>query len=272
MGVSSYVVGLVPLKGNVGRKYLNLASAFGMGVMAGTALAVVIPEGVEMSATALSSGHLFGFSLTFLIGVSLLSGFVTMYLVDQLVHSPQRATTTNGEVKITWKTALGSIAQSTLTSSLLLHATIDGVALGSSFLDDHVGLRFAFFLAIIVHKLPTAFSFTAILLLEGISQNFCILHLVLFSLASPVAAVLTCIIVSAFDLNSPLLVGILFLFSAGTFLYSVVHVMMEVLHRDDYLPLPGQLTPDSSQISTRQLALSVAGMILPVFFGAIDSH
>lgn len=275
VGVSSYAAGMLPLKTDFASKRLNSVSAVSMGIMVGTVMAVVLPEGVETAAHALAGKNLNGLPFSFVVGLPLLAGFVTMYIVDQLLIGRREIRDVQEFLlRISISAGLRSVINSTLTTGLLLHLVVDGMALGVSFLNDSESLKFVFFFIIIVHKLPTAFSLTTLLLLEGLGPKYCAIHLALFSLAAPIAAVVTYTIFRLLNAESLLVVGIMLLFSGGTFLYSVFHVMQENLHKD-YVPVDSfdpQKPPAAQRVSAKELALSVCGMLVPLLFALTDVH
>ncbi|KDQ06806.1 hypothetical protein BOTBODRAFT_181274 [Botryobasidium botryosum FD-172 SS1] len=139
-----------------------------------------------------------------------------------------------------------------LTLGLIVHSLTDGLALGVSMLPigsgdqiagshahingnitrasadyDHVhdaplfptGLSLMVFLAIVVHKAPTALALTSTLL-PNLSPSRVRAHLAAFSAATPISAVFTWVALTFFggeDLGER--TGVALLFSGGTFLY-----------------------------------------------------
>lgn len=264
MGLASFAAGLFPLKAEIALGHMNLASALSLGILLGTALAAVIPEGVEM---LIDSGYALdpdrALSLSAVIGISLVSGFAVMFLVDHFEeltrneHSEQHAP----------DSLVLSIVHSPLTLGLLLHSFVDGIALGTAFLDDDNSFQILFMVVIIAHKLPTAFSLSVVLHQEGLSPDMITKHLAVFSATTPVSSLLTYLVVLVLKLNSKVAVGVLFLFSAGTFMYSVTHVMFEVTNKPSYSLVGDQEThTHGPSLSRTELLLSMAGMMIPVLF------
>jgi len=164
------------------------------------------------------------------IGVSLIMGFVLMYLIDQFPQlSPAPV---DQHSNIYSLSDLSSNAPSSLdlhaprqsfstTLGLIIHAAADGIALGAS--STQPSLSFVIFFAIMVHKAPAAFGLTTILLRQGLTKRQARLHLAAFSLAAPAGAFLTWVMVKLLggmgaggDINW--WTGIILLFSGGTFL------------------------------------------------------
>ena len=171
------------------------------------------------------------------IGISLILGFILMYLIDVLPSikpppPPQRmniyslsdlssaaptAQTTNPNSKTAFSTTLG----------LVIHAAADGIALGAS--STIPSISFIIFFAIMIHKAPAAFGLTSILLKQGLGKRRARAHLLAFSSAAPIGAILTWFVVrllggggeatSASGAESmKFWTGVILLFSGGTFL------------------------------------------------------
>lgn len=183
------------------------------------------------------------------IGISLISGFILMYLIDKLppfISPPKprrlpyhisldnlggsglrRSSSPNRDGSLLDQDSNSHTAHSphtfAMTTGLVIHAAADGIALGASGSDS--SLSFIIFLALLVHKAPAAFGLTSVLLKQGLSSRAAGRHLLVFSLAAPVGALLTFLIVhtlgSGFggdEASNRWRTGVLLLFSAGTFL------------------------------------------------------
>lgn len=266
MGVTSYGAAILPLKVSIPLLKMNLFSAFSMGILVGTVLCLVVPEGAEAVMDAVRDIE--GYDVGSCIGMSLLAGFALMFLIDNM----QSVTPEYFQVG-SWDTnkikpQLMSIAKSTLTLGLLLHSFVDGIALGTSYLNNTGSFELVFFFVIIIHKLPTAVSLSVVLLQEGVLPEMCLFHALAFALTTPVASILTYLVAQLFGLNSQFTVGILLLFSAGTFLYSVMHVMMEIVDKKDGDVETG--TERHASLSQVELLLALAGMVVPVVFAQVS--
>ncbi|CAN9501950.1 unnamed protein product [Ophioblennius macclurei] len=262
MLVGCYVAGTIPLAVNFSEEKLKLVTVLGAGLLCGTALAVIIPEGVhalyeeilegghhsvgqaaavavEASQAkadvdaALSAGgggghHEHGHEqLHAYIGVSLVLGFVFMLLVDQIgsshMHSAEGLDPESARV---------SSSKITTTLGLVVHAAADGVALGAAASTSQTSVQLIVFVAIMLHKAPAAFGLVSFLMHAGLERNRIRKHLLVFALAAPLLAMLTFLGLSQSskealsDVNAT---GVAMLFSAGTFLYvATVHVLPEV--------------------------------------------
>ena len=168
------------------------------------------------------------------IGISLILGFILMYLLDTLPFlSPQTSNRPHSSIY-----SLSDLSTSppptpaspqrslSTTLGLCIHAAADGIALGaSSSSQSTTSLSLIIFVAIMVHKAPASFGLTSVLLKQGLGKRGARAHLVVFSLAAPAGAVGTWLVVRALGgggTAEPALMkwwtGVLLLFSGGTFL------------------------------------------------------
>lgn len=200
------------------------------------------------------------------IGVSLISGFILMYLIDTL---PRRAGASSQpqsfQINLTQfslnrssttdspnpesppqetdyhpsATSQGSTSRpSSTTVGLVIHACADGIALGASSSsgpsESGRNLSFIIFLALMIHKAPAAFGLTTTLLKQGLSKRAARAHLIVFSLAAPAGALVTWAAATLLgygglpeSMSAEFATGVLLLFSGGTFLYVAMHTMQD---------------------------------------------
>ena len=170
------------------------------------------------------------------IGVSLILGFILMYLIDTLASikpptPPQRmniyslsdlgSSTPTAPAKASSKNSFST------TLGLVIHAAADGIALGAS--STIPSISFIIFFAIMIHKAPAAFGLTSVLLKQGLGKRRARAHLMAFSLAAPTGAIITWAIVkllggggeaegTAGAESMKFWTGVILLFSGGTFL------------------------------------------------------
>ncbi|MGH0163230.1 UNVERIFIED_CONTAM: hypothetical protein FKN15_063800 [Acipenser sinensis] len=235
---------------------LQFVSVLGAGLLCGTALAIIIPEGIELlqdsvkgtqypCVTALnrsatvphpSPGSLAEKSLSlpphFLIGVSLVVGFILMFIVDQIAsycsfHDPRTGMSSSTSITTTLGLVIhaagsGSIragfipdarrlGEETDTEALarvlhrgssagnhdVLHTEpADGVALGAAVASSQVSVQVIVFFAVILHKAPAAFGLVSFLMHAGLEKRQIQKHLLAFSIAAPVLATMTYFILS----------------------------------------------------------------------------
>lgn len=183
---------------------------------------------------------------TFYIGLSMVSGFILMFLIDRV---PKHATGTQ-EASMTREVRLDNLGVSSpqthdeeserflgspgespkqsrsvsTTTGLVIHAAADGIAMGASSSTSNARLGFIVFFAILIHKAPAAFGLTSVLLRQGLSKRGARGHLLVFSLAAPFGAIATWLLIALLGgskldgENGQWWTGMLLLFSAGTFL------------------------------------------------------
>ncbi|EZF28671.1 hypothetical protein H109_06668 [Trichophyton interdigitale MR816] len=238
------------------------------------------------------------------IGVGLVSGFILMYLVDKL---PQYASSSSKQQQRPYHISLDNLGSGigrgispartsgggsrsgssnagiATTAGLVIHAAADGIALGAS--TSNMSLSLIIFVAIMVHKAPASFGLTSVLLKQGHTTKSARAHLLVFSLAAPVGALLTWVVAHTIlaghasdEQSTRWRTGMLLLFSAGTFLYVAMHTMQEnpleparrESHANGYVD--GRDPPQRPKQSMRDLVASVVGMMLPLFLQVGHAH
>ncbi|MCJ1246043.1 hypothetical protein MMC30_003247 [Trapelia coarctata] len=169
------------------------------------------------------------------IGISLILGFILMYLIDKLPSlrptPPPRTHNVYSLSDLSSASPPSPSGQSvpkaafSTTLGLVIHAAADGIALGAS--SSQPSLSFIIFIAIMIHKAPAAFGLTSVLLKQGLGKRMARAHLVAFSLAAPLGALATWLVVRILGAGGVGLggeeairwwTGVLLLFSGGTFL------------------------------------------------------
>ncbi|XP_006865644.1 PREDICTED: zinc transporter ZIP9 isoform X1 [Chrysochloris asiatica] len=293
MLVGCYVAGIIPLAVNFSEERLKLVTVLGAGLLCGTALAVIVPEGVHALYEEILEGkhhqasetqnviasdkaevpvvheHEHSHDHTQLhayIGVSLVLGFVFMLLVDQIgssrVHAaddPEATRPSNSKI--------------TTTLGLVVHAAADGVALGAAASTSQTSVQLIVFVAIMLHKAPAAFGLVSFLMHAGLERNRIRKHLLVFALAAPVMSMVTYLGLSKSSkeaLSEVNATGVAMLFSAGTFLYvATVHVLPEVggmghSHKSD--------APAGKGLSRLEVAVLVLGCLIPLILSVGHQH
>lgn len=185
---------------------------------------------------------------TFYIGLSMVLGFILMFLIDriprhatdQLGSRPQMrhvslnnlgASASTGEEEQE-EAFLGGLAPPpkqarsfATTIGLVIHAVADGIAMGAGATTSDTQLGLIIFIAIMLHKAPAAFGLSSVLLKQGLSKRAARTHLLVFSLAAPFGALATWSLIALLGgghfegASGKWWTGMLLLFSAGTFLY-----------------------------------------------------
>uniref|UniRef100_A0A8D0N1C1 Zinc transporter ZIP9 n=1 Tax=Sus scrofa TaxID=9823 RepID=A0A8D0N1C1_PIG len=271
MLVGCYVAGIIPLAVNFSEERLKLVTVLGAGLLCGTALAVIVPEGVhalyedilegkhhqtsqtqnviasnKVAEIPVAHEHEHSHDHTQLhayIGVSLVLGFVFMLLVDQIGSSH-------------------------------VHSTdADGVALGAAASTSQTSVQLIVFVAIMLHKAPAAFGLVSFLMHAGLERNRIRKHLLVFALAAPVMSLVTYLGLSKSSkeaLSEVNATGVAMLFSAGTFLYvATVHVLPEVGgmgHSHKPEPTGGR------GLSRLEVAALILGCLIPLILSVGHQH
>ncbi|KAE9986163.1 hypothetical protein EG328_006426 [Venturia inaequalis] len=401
MALASFLAGSLPLSFSLSQRQIRLISAVGTGLLIGTALIVIIPEGIETlySSSAVSVPHAAQIAPTidapmdndraalalhnipkpdknavgqgikyenqdvkgtdrFLpgekepdppkgpepksdhtrraepddghgestphawVGISLISGFILMYLIDIVPTIKPSSGASPNEHHIPLSTMDPESATSSqqtpahhshspsrpnpTTIGLLIHALADGVALGASSTTGSTstrgGLSIVVFIAILVHKAPAAFGLTSILLKEGISKRSARGHLLLFSFAAPLGALVTWMTINILGKgdegqseNMKWWTGIALMFSGGTFLYVALHAMQTISsssshggHAPAKVPAVDEseewetpyaetnghtvITSQAQERTRGEVVLVVAGMLLPLLTQIGHAH
>ncbi|XP_052352070.1 zinc transporter ZIP9-like [Oncorhynchus keta] len=299
MLVGCYVSGTIPLAVNFSEEKLKLVTVLGAGLLCGTALAVIIPEGVHalyeevLEGVHHAPGQVEGVGVSepregvdavlgvsgehshshehlhAYIGVSLVLGFVFMLLVDQIGSAHVHSSADDPE------SARVASSKITTTLGLVVHAAADGVALGAAASTSQTSVQLIVFVAIMLHKAPAAFGLVSFLMHAGLERNRIRKHLLAFALAAPVLAMVTFVGLSQSSkeaLSNVNATGVAMLFSAGTFLYvATVHVLPEVGGTGhSHSPTPGKEA--AKGLSKVEVGALVLGCLLPLVLSVGHHH
>ncbi|KAH7099038.1 Zinc/iron permease [Auriculariales sp. MPI-PUGE-AT-0066] len=313
MGVASFGFGILPLSFPFSKTRLAQLSTFGVGLLLGASLGVVIPEGVQ-SVTPRN-----GALPTHKIALSLIGGFAVMLLIEQLLpghahvaaaaqevpkpssapghtrrYSVAASTASDNELDLDHEIELlesntggGSSARDTqaaasraralpLSMGLVIHCMADGLALGASAIPvsggakeqaEAAALPLIVFLALVIHKAPTALALCTSLLAAGLPKPAVRKHLTIFSLSSPLSAIFTYYFLTWFGSNAGSWTGVALLASGGSFLY-VATVLQPVS------PHSGAHSSSAAEELSKfmRLTLVIAGMLTPIFVTSLVGH
>ncbi|XP_032689088.1 zinc transporter ZIP9 isoform X2 [Odontomachus brunneus] len=167
----------------------------------------------------------------------------------------------------------------TATLGLVVHAAVDGVALGAAATTSQADVEVIVFLAIMLHKAPAAFGLVSFLLHEGVDRKKIYRHLLIFSLAAPCLALVTYFGIGKEGketLSSVNATGLAMLFSAGTFLYvATVHVLPELMTRSNsysHLPSIEGTTLTTTGLKVKEILFLVIGSFLPALITTGHHH
>lgn len=273
MLVGCYLAGSVPLAISLSEEKLRLVTVLGAGLLVGTALAVIIPEGVHALLFPPSGGHDHDHHHHVEKSSALQAGAQKSELLSKAVeavgsgsghehehvaggaelHSWIGVALVLGFVFMLLVDQIGGSLHShgaadgaqnrnriTATLGLVVHAAADGIALGAAASTSQTHVEMIVFVAIMLHKAPAAFGLVSFLMHEGFDRNRIRKHLAVFALSAPLLAVITFFGLgqaSKDALSDNNATGIAMLFSGGTFLYvATVHILPELAHVTLSLP------------------------------------
>ncbi|TBU61828.1 Zinc/iron permease [Dichomitus squalens] len=294
LGAASFGMGMLPLSVTFSKSTLASLTTYGTGLLLGAALGVVIPEGVlgiiEANAprTAIALSLLSGFAFMLVVERQFSSHSPTFGGVSGQASLPAESSSLEFDAELGELERTEGIASDTrsrpylysgsenielrqraypLTLGLAVHAFVDGIAMGSAALsasgtDENSGpsrLFIAVFLALVVHKAPTALALTTSLLSMSLPVAECKRHLAIFSSTTPIATLLSYAVLSFFGGSGGAWQGTALLFSGGTFLYVATVLQPALAHPHD----------DGVDGCRRKLLILLAGIATPYLITAL---
>jgi zinc transporter 9 len=197
------------------------------GLLLTSALLVVVPEGFHV---ATEGAHTDAFVYRpAVLGATVLAGFVAMLLLEgfgvgHAVHEEHHDHAKgHGHGHVHHPTS-----SKVLAVGLSFHALADGLAIGAAAATGEASFSFLVAFAVMLHRVPAAFSLGVFALNErdpGSQQG-----LWLFALATPAAIIASYLLL---DQASERLVALALLFSAGTFLYVATVDTLPSIHNPE---------------------------------------
>ena len=182
MTITSFGCGMIPLFLHVKQESMNTITLFGAGLLLGTALGVIIPEGTIL----IIRSNEIDVQVGKVAALCLITGFCLMLMIEQISNIFTHQT--HSVVAVSAMSSTRDIASSNNNSStmigILIHSLADGVAFASVSISDHVTLETIVFLAIILHKSPAAFGLSCFLIGNGESRKNVRRFQMLFSLSA----------------------------------------------------------------------------------------
>lgn len=198
----SLIGSFLPLLSELSQRALALLLSFSAGVLLGAVFFHLLPEVGE------TLGHD--------VGWPILLGFLLIFIMERFVfvHACEERECDIHQMGI--PAFLG----------ISLHSLLDGIALGAGLMLPHLGP--VVLLAVIIHKMPDSISITTILLAVGWNRRKVALLSLLFSLTTPLGALLAYFFFrSLSEENIAVAIGI----SAGTFLAIATADILPQVHR-----------------------------------------
>jgi zinc and cadmium transporter len=198
----SLIGGFLPLLRNLSQRALALLLSFSAGVLLGAVFFHMLPE--------------IGRVLADNIGWPILTGFLLIFVMERFVFVHAC-----GELDC-------DIHQMGIPAFLgiSLHSLLDGIALGAGLILPQLGP--VVLLAVIIHKMPDSISLSSILLAGGWDRRQVGLLNLLFSLTTPIGAIVAYLFFRAL---SPENIAVAIGISAGTFLAIATADILPQVHR-----------------------------------------
>ena len=249
--------GLPPILSKIkeNQETLRRITGIASGILLASALLVVIPEGFELATGEHEeSGEEEEGVDNLLIGGAVLAGFLMMLILEgsgigHAVHEEHHDHhDEHGHEHVhhrnsPWIIVLG----------LSLHSAADGLAIGSAAAGTSEAVTALVALAVLIHKVPAAFSLGVFSMHERENRNDSVRDIVMFSLATPVM-----ILVSFYTLQGmdEYLIALAMLFAAGTFLYVATVDTLPDIHN-----------PETGREALRNVLIGVVVLVL-LLYGA----
>ena len=140
-----------------------------------------------------------------------------------------------------------------LVLGLSLHSAADGLAIGSAAAGASEAVTALVAMAVLIHKVPAAFSLGVFSMHERENRNDSIRDVVLFALATPVMIMISFYALEGLDGH---LIALAMLFAAGTFLYVATVDTLPDIHN-----------PETGREALKNVLIGVVLMVL-VLYGA----
>lgn len=196
--------GLAPTLRPGSRRGEGFILSFASGVLLGTAFLHMLPEATRVIGGA--------------AGFAILGGFMLLLLVEKfvMVHPCEEMGCDFHHLGLTAYIGIS------------VHSLIDGLALGASFTDPRLSV--IVFLAMIIHKIPCAFSLGSLLTLGHSTRARITTLILIYALMTPIGTVLTWLLARQLPQS---MVGWALGFSAGTFLFIATSDLLPQLKLHD---------------------------------------
>ena len=200
--IISAIGGLFPLVRAWSKNNIRLTVSFGVGVLFGSCFFYMLPEITQPLGSS--------------VGIPILIGFFIIYILEKfvMVHSCEEDVC---DVHTIGLSAFLGIS---------FHSLIEGMSMGAGFLTKDIGI--IIFLAIVVHKFPSALSLTGILMHGGYKKAKIIKLVLIFAFTTPIGALISFFVLKNLHENViAWAIGI----SSGTFLYIASSDLLPFVHQ-----------------------------------------
>lgn len=201
--ITAFIGGLICFTGKWSDELLHMFISFGAGIFIGTVFLHLLPEAL---------GH----SKSFISAIFVLTGFMLIFFIERFLFIKGNGGYDQNHTVISITALVG----------LSIHSIIEGMGLAVGTQFESLGS--VIFISILAHKTTAAFSLASLFLLAKYSIKKRMWLLILFSLMTPLGALLF----SKFLINPDVhVLAPLLGLTTGTFLYvSVGELLPEVFH------------------------------------------
>ena len=226
--ILALIGGLTPILSRIkeDRDILRRITGVASGILLASAILVVIPEGFELAMEEHDEGvheeeepgHEEEEGLEgLIIGGAILAGFMMMLMLEgsgigHAVHEEHH----NHEGDYGHEHIHHRNSPWIIVIGLSLHSAADGLAIGSAAAGSSEAVTAIVALAVLIHKVPAAFSLGVFSTHERNEKNDSIRDVVLFSVVTPVMIMVSFYALEGLDEH---MIALAMLFAGGTFLY-----------------------------------------------------
>ncbi|HIG33519.1 MAG TPA: hypothetical protein EYQ11_01370 [Candidatus Poseidoniales archaeon] len=226
--ILALIGGLTPILSRIkeDRDILRRITGVASGILLASAILVVIPEGFELAMEEHDegvheeeeTGHEEEEGLEgLIIGGAILAGFMMMLMLEgsgigHAVHEEHH----NHEGDYGHEHIHHRNSPWIIVIGLSLHSAADGLAIGSAAAGSSEAVTAIVALAVLIHKVPAAFSLGVFSTHERNERNDSIRDVVLFSVVTPVMIMVSFYALEGLDEH---MIALAMLFAGGTFLY-----------------------------------------------------
>ena len=244
-------------------KRLHTLTCVASGLLLGSALLVVLPEGFHM----VIDEDGFAYS-PLILGVAVAAGFVFMLVLESMglshaVHEEHHGHEEGHGHGHVHHPASGSV----MSIGLSMHAIGDGLAIGAATASGETSISLLVAFGVLVHRVPAALSLGVFSSHETASRRSIVGGFALFALATPVGAIVANLLLDGADES---LTGLVLLFSAGTFIYVTTVDTLPSVHNPETGPRAARMVVASAALFTAGLLLLNANGLLKHTHGEHD--
>jgi len=263
--ILALIGGLAPILSRIkeDRDILRRITGVASGILLASAILVVIPEGFELAMEEHDkgvheeeeAGHEEEEGLEgLIIGGAILAGFMMMLILEGLgighaVHEEHH----NHEGDYGHEHIHHRNSPWIIILGLSIHSAADGLAIGSAAAGSSEAVTAIVALAVLIHKVPAAFSLGVFSTHERNERNDSIRDVVLFSVTTPVMIMISFYALEGLDEH---MIALAILFAGGTFLYVATVDTLPDIHN-----------PETGREALVNVIIGIALMIV-ILYGA----